>query len=135
MTRQTFKSAKRRYLRLLWPLMTIYVIIVLGGSYGLSQFETEPRWLQISLAVASAAPVIATLFALLRYANETDEYSRLVQLKALAWGGALTISVVFLVGFLQIFDVITAFDVFWLGPLFFLAYGLAVMSLQRNACE
>ena len=135
MTRQTFKSAKRRYLSLLWPLMTLYVIIILAGSYTLSQFDAEPRWLQISLALASAAPVIATLFAMLRYANETDEYTRLVQLKAFAWGGAFTISAVFLVGFFQIFDVIASFEVFWLGPIFFLAYGLATMTLNRNVCE
>lgn len=134
MTQQTFKSAKRRYMRLLWPLMTLYVVIIIAGSYWLNQYETEPKWLQVSLAFASAAPVVATLFAMLRYANETDEYSRLIQLKAFAWGGTITISVLFVIGFLQIFHVIETFEVFWFGPFFFLAYGLTSLALNRSAC-
>ena len=132
MTQQTFKSAKRRYLRLMWPMMILYVAIILVGSLWLKQFETEPKWLQLSLALASAAPVIATLFAMLRYANETDEYSRLIQLKAFAWGGTITVSALFVVGFLQIFHVIEMFEIFWFGPLFFFAYGLTTLALNRS---
>lgn len=134
MTQQTFKSAKRRYKRLLWPLMALYVVIILGGSYWINQYETEPKWLQASLALACAAPVIATLLVMLRYANETDEYSRLVQLKAFAWGGVITTSALFTFGFLQIFHVIDRVDVFWFGPLFFIAYGLSTLSLGGREC-
>lgn len=125
MTQQTFKSAKRRYHRVFWPLMAIYVVIILAGSYGINQLDPEPKWLQVVLALASAAPVIATLFVMLRYAAETDEYTRLVQLKAFAWGGVITTSGIFLIGFLQLFHVIGYVEVFWFGPAFFIAYGLS----------
>lgn len=135
MSQQTFKSAKRRYHRLFWPLMAIYVVIILGGSYGINQLDPEPKWLQVTLALASAAPVIATIYVMLRYANETDEYTRLIQYKSFAWGGAITTSIVFLVGFLQLFHVIGAVEVFWFGPLFFLAYGLSNRMLGGRECS
>lgn len=135
MSQQTFKSARRRYHRLFRPLMAIYIVIVIGGSFGIHQLDPEPKWLQITLAIASAAPVIATLYVMLRYANETDEYTRLLQYKSFAWAGIITTSAVFLVGFLQIFDVIGFVEVFWFGPLFFVAYGIAHWLLGGRECE
>lgn len=134
MTQQTFKSAKRRYKRAFWPLMAIYVVIILAGSYGLKQMDPEPVWLQASLAVASAVPVIGTLLVMLRYIIETDEYTRLVQLKAFAWGAVITVSLIFLIGFLQIFDVVELVEVFWFGPVFFIAYGLSTRMLGGRDC-
>lgn len=128
MSQQTFKSAKRRYHRAFWPLMAIYVVIILAGSYGINQLDPEPKWLQAVLALASAAPISATLFVMLRYAAETDEYTRLVQLKAFAWGGVITTSGIFLIGFLQLFHVIGYVEVFWFGPAFFIAYGLSSLA-------
>ncbi|MCR9195459.1 MAG: hypothetical protein NXH88_12040 [Hyphomonas sp.] len=130
MTQQTFKSAKRRYHRVFWPLMALYTIIVVSGSYMLNQMEPEPKWLQASLAVACALPVVATLFVMMRYALETDEYTRLIQLKGFAWGAVITVSVIFLIGFLQLFHVIEMFEIFWIGPLFFVAYGLSTLVLS-----
>ena len=130
MTQQTFKSAKRRYHRVFWPLMALYTIIVVSGSYMLNQMEPEPKWLQASLAVACALPVVATLFVMMRYALETDEYTRLIQLKGFAWGAVITVNVIFLIGFLQLFHVIEMFEIFWIGPLFFVAYGLSTLVLS-----
>ena len=134
MTQQTFKSAKRRYQRVFWPLMIVYTLIVIGGSIGLALLETEPVWLQATLAIACAAPVIATLLVMMRYTEETDEYRRLVQLKAFAWGGIVTTSLIFIVGFLQLFDVVGHFEVFWFGPLFFLAYGISTHLIGGRQC-
>lgn len=134
MTQQTFKSAKRRYFRAFWPLMAIYTVIVIAGSFGLKRFDPEPLWLQATLAVACAAPVIATLFVMLRYVSETDEYNRLVQLKGFAWGGVITASALFLIGFLQLFHVIENIEVFWFGPFFFIAYGVSTFLIGGRQC-
>ncbi|MEL7231042.1 MAG: hypothetical protein AAGJ85_00855 [Pseudomonadota bacterium] len=134
MTQQTYKSARRRYVRVFWPLMAIYTVIVLTGSFYLASLETEPLWLQISLAVASAVPVIAVLFVMLRYFAETDEYSRLLQYKAFAYGAVFTVSAIILVGFLQLFDVIGSVQVFWLGPGFFVAYGISHRVMGGGEC-
>ena len=114
--------------------MAVYTVIVVAGSYGLNQLDPEPKWLQATLAVACAVPVIATLLVMMRYANETDEYSRLIQLKGFAWGGVVTTSLLFLVGFLQLFHVIDRFEVFWFGPFFFVAYGVATLTLGGRQC-
>jgi hypothetical protein len=105
--------------------MGVYVVADLGGSYYLSTIEVEPTWLKILISIAVTLPVIASLFAMLRYFEETDEYSRLLQLRAFATGAVITVSAIFAVGFLQMFDVIGAVEVFWFGPLFFFIYGLA----------
>ncbi len=125
MTQHTFKSARRRYQRVFWSLMAVYVIAVLGGSYYLSTLEVEPMWLKLGISIAVTVPVIAVLFAMLRYFKETDEYSRLVQLQSFATGAVITVSAIFAVGFLQLFEVIGAVEVFWFGPLFFICYGLS----------
>jgi hypothetical protein len=133
-TQQTFKSAKRRYHRIFWPLMIVYTIVVIGGSFGLNQLDPEPQWLQATLAIACAVPVIATLLVMIRYAEETDEYNRMVQLRGFAWGGILTVSGIFLVGFLQLFHVIDRIEIFWFGPLFFVAYGLSTFVIGGRNC-
>ncbi|MEM8617650.1 MAG: hypothetical protein AAGF20_12045 [Pseudomonadota bacterium] len=134
MPEQTYRSARRRYVRLFWPLMLLYILIILGGSFGLGQFETEPKWLQAMLAILAALPVIAVLIVMLRYFEETDEYSRLQQLRAFAMGATVTVSAIFLVGFLQLFDIIGKVEVFWFGPVFFLSYGIAYRVRGGEDC-
>lgn len=134
MTQHTYKSARRRYHAVFWPLMVAYIVVILGGSFYLASLETEPVWLQATLAVASAVPVIAVLFVMLRYFSETDEYSRLLQYKAFAYGAVWTVSAVFLVGFLQMFEAIGNIEVFWFGPAFFFAYGISYKLIGGKDC-
>ncbi|MEZ5987275.1 MAG: hypothetical protein R3B94_15120 [Hyphomonas sp.] len=49
-------------------------------------------------------------------------------LQALRDAGLITSGITFLFGFLQIFDVLGSIDVFWFGPLFFFAFGLARLT-------
>lgn len=129
MARQTFKSAYRRYWRAFVPLMILYLAITLGGSFYLKSFETEPVWLQASIAIACTIPMVLFLFIQIRYFLETDEYTRLVQLKGFAIGSGVTVSGIFLLGFLQMFHVLDRIEVFWFGPFFFVAYGLSTAAL------
>ncbi|MEO1304517.1 MAG: hypothetical protein AAFV37_06040 [Pseudomonadota bacterium] len=134
MTQQTYKSAARRYWRAFIPIMAIYVIATLAGTYYLNTFETEPRALQIAIAVACTLPIIGFLIIMIRYFLETDEYNRLIQLKGFSIGSAVTISGIFLFGFLQMFDVIGYVEVFWFGPFLFIAYGVSVYLLGGRQC-
>ena len=120
-----FRAAKRRYHRTFWPLMAIYVLAVLGGSWMVNQYDEPSLWMNVAAALASALPIIAVLLVILRYFEETDEYTRLRQLKAFAYGAVIAVSAIFLVGFLQLFDVFGGIEVFWFGPLFLLAWGLS----------
>ncbi|WP_084397900.1 hypothetical protein [Henriciella aquimarina] len=118
-----FNAARKRYRRVFWPAMIAYVAIVFGGAWFIEDGVT-PQWIAASVAVATALPVCLAIWAVVRWMSETDEYTRLRHLKAFAQGAALTLCAIFVIGFLQLFEVIGQFDVFWFGPAFFLAYGL-----------
>lgn len=119
-----FRTANRRYKVLFWPMMAIYVAIILGAKFLIDE-DTAPAWLNVAGALAATLPLAGVLYAIRRQSDETDEYTRMKQLKAMRDGGLITAGVTFLVGFLQIFDVIGAVDVFWFGTLFFFAFGLS----------
>ncbi|MGB3624757.1 MAG: hypothetical protein WA989_02950 [Henriciella sp.] len=124
MAQYGFNAARKRYHRVFWPAMAIYVVIVLGGAWIVDK-ETSPAWLAATVAVMTALPVCLTLWAMVRWMSETDEYTRIKHLKGFARGAAITIGAIFVVGFLQLFEVIGNFEVFWFGPGFFFAYGLS----------
>lgn len=134
MQKVTFKEARKRYLRLFWPVMGFYVLAVLGGSYLSRQYETTPLWLGVSLALIVSLPLVGVLFLMVRYFQEADEYTRLMQLTAFAYGACMTVGAIFVVGFLQMFDVIGNVDIFWFGPAFFLAYGVSYKLMGGKDC-
>ena len=134
MEKVTYKQAKRQYIRRFWPLMFLYLVAILGGSFWLKQYETEPLWLGITVALTAATPLIVTLFVMLRYFEQTDEFVRLNQLRSFAEGSAIIMSAIFVIGFLQLFHVVPQIEVFWFGPAFFLAYGLAHWRRGGESC-
>ncbi|KCZ61951.1 hypothetical protein L53_13760 [Hyphomonas sp. L-53-1-40] len=122
-----FRAANRRYKYLFWPLMAVYVAVIIGAKLFIDD-EVAPAWLNVAGALAATLPVVGTLYAIRRQTDETDEYTRMNQLLALRDGGMVTASIAFLIGFLQIFNVVGAIDVFWFGALFFFAFGLASLK-------
>jgi hypothetical protein len=131
MKQRGFLFAKRRYHRVFWPLMVAYAVLLIGGEYWVSLYDTAPLALRVGAGLASALPLVGVLLVILRYFAETDEYTRLRQLTAFARGAVFTMSIVFIVGFLQIFEAISSFDVFWFGPLFFASWGVAFCLQNR----
>ena len=127
MTHISYKEANRRYRRLFMPVMALYVILCIGGAFLVGRLDTPPDWLPHAVAVFTILPIFAVFWLIWRYVQETDEYTRLRQLEALAIGGMITASAAGTIGFLQLYDAIPngAFPTFLLRPLFFLSYGLA----------
>lgn len=119
-----FRTAARRYMLVFWPFTAAYLIALFTGVWLVDQ-DTSPLWLRTGFAVTIVLPLFGMLWALLRHVGETDEYTRLRELKALAEAGAITTGAVFLFGFLEIFNVVGDVPLFLFGPLFFLAFGLA----------
>lgn len=124
-----FRTANRRYNYLFWPMMALYIVIILLASHFIDE-ETSPLGLKIAAATGTSLPMLGALWAILRLVRETDEYSRLRHLTALAQGGAITAGIAFVTGFLQIFGAIPEFSAFWFGPLFFVTYGLSSCILH-----
>ncbi|MEZ5953741.1 MAG: hypothetical protein R3C13_05470 [Hyphomonas sp.] len=122
-----FRTANRRYKYLFWPMMAVYVAVVLATSFLIDK-ETAAPWLKAACALGVTLPLFGVLFAMRRQTEETDEYTRMKQLNAMRDGGLITAGITFLVGFLQIFDVIGYVDIFWFGTLFFFAYGLSHLT-------
>jgi hypothetical protein len=119
-----FKTANRRYLQAFWPLMAVYVVTVAVTSFFIDM-DTAAVWVRIASAAATSLPLAGVLWVMLRLISETDEYTRLRQLTAMARGGAITAAIATFVGFLQIYGAVDSFPVFLLGPCFFLAYGFS----------
>ncbi|MEM5515355.1 hypothetical protein WNY37_00225 [Henriciella sp. AS95] len=117
-----FNGARKRYHRVFWPAMILYVIVLFTGIWYLKTNEPAP-WVTALVAVGMALPACLIIWAQLRWIVETDEYTRLRNLKAYAVSTAITISGLFVIGFLQRFDMVQQFDVFWIGPFFLATYG------------
>lgn len=124
MKRQGFQTAERRYKAVAYPLIAIYVLLCIGGTVLWAFVDVDVSLASAGLAVAICVSVIALLAAKLRQFEETDEYTRLRRLRAFAQAAVVTVSAVFVVGFLELFEVIGHVPVFLFGPLFFLAYSL-----------
>ncbi|MCI4643641.1 MAG: hypothetical protein MRY64_02535 [Hyphomonadaceae bacterium] len=125
MTQGNFTRANKRYRRIFWPLMAVYVALCFGGTYVINQGWISGTVATAAIAVAISAPIVGVFLLMLRLVEETDEYTRLRQLKSMVQGALFTISVAVVIGFLQLFDLVGQFWTFWFGPLFFLAWGLA----------
>ncbi|WP_291200538.1 hypothetical protein [Hyphomonas sp.] len=126
-----FRTASRRYKLVFWPSMGAYLAVFFAGVYLVDQ-ETSPLALRAGFAIAVALPLFGALWALLRHVNETDEYTRMRQLQALAEGGVITTAAIFLVGLLEAFNAIADVPLFLFGAFFVAAYGLAYCRRQMG---
>jgi len=120
-----YKQAKRRYLRIFWPLMVFYMIACFAGAMLINRLEEPSELLRTVVAIVTVAPVALVLWAIWRQTQETDEYVRKTQLEALALAGMVTAGLAGIIGFLQFFDVVPEFGSFYALPCFFLVFGLA----------
>jgi hypothetical protein len=125
MSSVTYKEAGRRYRRLYWPLIALYVALCIGGPLLLMAVDDPPKWAWAAVAAATGAPMIGVFWLIGRYLNETDEYTRKTQTDALLIGGAATLSFATVWGFLDLYEVLPPLWSFWLLPMFFVVYGLA----------
>jgi hypothetical protein len=76
-----FRTANKRYKRLFWPMMALYVATILAAKWLVNE-DTTPLWIRAGCAIATTAPLIAAIWAILRQTRETDEYTRARQLKS-----------------------------------------------------
>ena len=128
MTKITYKESNRRFVMHMAPLIVAYIAAVVIGPFVVAMFDSRPPVLLATVAIISAAPLIAVFWLMLRYFDNTDEYVRLRQLKAFAEGSVLTLSVIIVLGFLQIYEVVPPINVLFFGLAFFGFYGICYFS-------
>lgn len=119
-----FRTANKRYMMIFVPMMVIYCVAI-AAALSFIDFNTSPISLRVAAALGVSLPLVAILWSVLRLVRETDEYTRLRQLQALAEAGCTLTAVIFIVGFLERFNVIPDIPLFLFGPAFFFFYGLA----------
>jgi hypothetical protein len=130
MPKITFKESNRRYLRAFVPVMVFYSIFCFAGPALLERAGDPPKALVVTVALLSAAPLVAVFWLMGRLLRETDEYTRLIQSRAMLAGGGFTLSLAGAWGFLEHFDVVPHLWSFLLIPLFFASYGAAMVLHQ-----
>ena len=133
-TRMTYKKANRRYRAVFIPMIALYCVLCIGGALLLNTTNTPPGWLKHAISIFTIAPILIVFCLIWRYVHETDEYTRLRQLEALAIAGMVTASAAGLIGFMQLYEAIPDFPVFMLLPVFFLSYGLAKWLRGSREC-
>lgn len=142
MAQVTYREANRRYNRAYWPVIGLYAVTCIGGAL-LIKHGSPPEWAVAAIAILTAAPIVVLFWLLRRLLNETDEYTRKLQTEALLTGGGVTLSLVTLWSFLELYGVVPQFRYFpatmFVTPAFLMIYGLSFsLSRLRNhepACE
>lgn len=119
-----FRKANKRYVAIFIPMMAVYCAAI-GAAISFIDLETASLSVRAGAAIGVALPLIAIIWAVLRLVRETDEYTRLRQLQALAEAGCVLAGLIFVIGFLERFNVIGDVPLFLFGPAFFFLYGLA----------
>ena len=122
---QTYKSANRRYRRDFIITVALYIALCCATPFIIAAIGAEHTAWVAFWALLNGVPVGLILWLMLRLNRETDEYTRLKQLEAIAEGAAITVTLSTIVGFLELYRVIDTQWTFWVGPGFFIAYGFA----------
>ena len=118
------KQATSRYFWVFVPAMLIF----LASSLGLKWLETNSSVsapVFIGLAIVPIVALLSMFWLHWRHIQEIDEYLRLVQIKALLFGAAIAMSVATGWGYLENYADVPAMPMFWLNPIFWIAYAVA----------
>lgn len=119
-----FRTANKRYMYIFVPMMTLYCVAI-ATALTFIDMDTASTGMRTAAALGVSLPLVAILWSILRLVRETDEYTRLRQLQALTEGGVALTGIIFVIGFLERFNVIPDVPLFLFGPAFFFLYGLA----------
>lgn len=124
--------AAQRYRRRAMPTMAVYVVTILGVALVFKHFHpTGPiAWV---LAVLPALPILGVIAQMALYLKEeTDEFLRNVLVEAMLWGAGLTLVVMTVWGFLEIYAHAPKLPSFWAFPFFCLGMGLSQPFIRRR---
>ena len=122
----TNEKATRRYFYALIPLMIAFV----AASFGIMMVDDAALLPPAGLFAAALVPVALLLGAFWvhwRYMNEIDEFLRSIQINAALASLAVVLTIATGWGFLEFYAGAPALSVFWLNPLFWIAYSLAAV--------
>lgn len=119
--------ARRAYLRRMTVLMTIYVAVIIGGSYAKKAgLLSDPA--TILVAVVSGLCVGGVFWAIGRLiVEEQDEFLRMLIVRQALIATGFALSIASIHGFLTIFEVVPKIDLFWVPMLWFIGFAIGAV--------
>ncbi len=132
-THKTMPAYMRRYTARLLLFMGAYVAALTGSLIFAKNGGDHAQGTLIALALISAFPIIGVFWAIFRLLVEADdEYQRLLLVKQTLLATALTLAIVTVWQFLQVFDVLETGPQ-WVGAIWFAMWGLAAPAVRWRA--
>ncbi len=124
----SYKQAQRRYIRVFWPLMIVYIVTCFAGPALMGSVGYQPLWLRIMISLVTAAPIAAVFWLLVRNIWETDEYTRSRMVEAILPAAAITFALTTFWGFMEMYSVVSLPErvsaMFFVSPTFFALWGI-----------
>jgi hypothetical protein len=133
MTKTTYKQANKRYQWLFVPAMLLYGLGIWAGNQWVQSSKVGDVTVATLAGLAAGIPMTIAIWALWRFARETDEYNRQINLQSMAFAGGITASLAALVGFLQMYGALPMFPAYWFVVIYFPAFGLGHMFAGKGA--
>jgi hypothetical protein len=127
----TTERATARYFKVLIPAMIVYMAASLGMAW-IDDHFVVPRFLLYGLATPAVLAVLAVFWAHWRLMRELDEFLRMIQVKAVLIGLAVVLAIASGWGWLELYADVPALPVFWLTPIFCVAYGIAATVITKR---
>jgi hypothetical protein len=135
MTKTTYQQANRRYQWLFVPAMILYGVGIFAGNHWVQSSNAGDVTVRALAGLAAGIPITIAIWALWRFARETDEYNRQVNLQSMAFAGVVTASLAALVGFLQMYGALPMFPAYWFVVVYFPAYGFGLMFARKGTTQ
>ena len=128
----TQEQASRRYFSVLIPA----VIVFLAASYAIKLADTAamlPPWALYAAAIVPIAALLGMFWAHWRYMNEIDEFLRSIQVKAAFAGLVIVLTIASGWGYLELYAEVTPLPIYWLNPLYWVAYSIASVTITMRS--
>lgn len=124
--------AQKRYIARFIPTMAVYVISIFTVSWVFNRYEPSGP-LAWGLALLPALPLLAVIAIMGLYLREEgDEFVRNVLVESMLWGVGLTLAIMTVWGFLEIYADAPRLPAFWAFPIFCMGMGLAQPLVRRR---
>ncbi len=121
----------RRYMFRLSGFMIAYVVILLTGK--MLANAGLPTWAGIALALVTAAPICGVFWTISRLISECDdEYQQMLLVRQTLLATTLTMVIVTIWQFLEVYEVITVGPQ-WIGAMWFAMWGVASAITRLRA--
>ena len=125
------KPATQRYMRLFIPTMLLFLLASLGLAW-LDRTTQTGNLVLAALAIVPIAALLSMFWLHWHYLRDLDEFLRQIQVKGLLFGAAVALGIATGWGYLESYADAPALSVFWLNPIFWMAYAVGVVGFSRR---